>query len=152
MLDGPGRPTLHKPEFAEQAYKLCLAGATTEDLADCFEVSRSAIDKWLQSRPEFAQAVRRGRALADGDVAEKLYSRAIGYTCKTIKILLYRGAPVEVPHTVHYPPDVRACTFWLRNRRPQQWQAQDKAVPDDDPNWREELEAAAERARHGMAE
>src|SRR6266851_6080822 len=111
MMEGPGRPTLYKPEFTEQAYKLCLAGATNQDLADCFDVARSTIDKWLQSRREFAQAVQRGRDLADGDVAHKLYTRAIGYTCETTKVLLYRGEPVAVPHTVHYPPDVKACMF-----------------------------------------
>ena len=64
-MDGPGRPSLYKPEFAEQAFELCLAGATNRDLADTFEVGHSTIDNWLQKQPEFAQSVRRGRALAD---------------------------------------------------------------------------------------
>ena len=37
-MDGPGRPSLYQPEFAEQAFELCLAGATNLDLADTFEV------------------------------------------------------------------------------------------------------------------
>ena len=78
-MDGAGRPSLYKPEFAEQAFELCLAGATNQDLADTFEVGHSTIDNWLQKHPEFAQSVKRGRALADGRVAHGLYSRAIGY-------------------------------------------------------------------------
>ena len=29
--------------------------------------------------------------------------------------------PVLVPYQVHVPPDVTACIFWLKNRRPAQW-------------------------------
>ena len=61
-MDGPGRPSHYKPEFAEQAFELCLAGATNRDLAETFEVGHSTIDNWLHKHPEFAQAVRRGRA------------------------------------------------------------------------------------------
>jgi hypothetical protein len=74
-MDGPGRPSLYKPEFAEQAFELCLAGATNRDLADAFEVGHSTIDNWLQKQPEFAQAVKRGRVVADGAVARALHSR-----------------------------------------------------------------------------
>ena len=120
-MDGPGRPSLYKPEFAEQAFELCLAGATNRDLADTLEVGHSTIDNWLRKHPEFAQSVKRGRALADGRVAHGLYSRAVGYSYETTRVVLYKGEPVVLPHTVHKPPDVRAGTFWLRNRRPEQW-------------------------------
>ena len=33
IMDGPGRPSLYEPEFTEQAFELCLAGATNQDLA-----------------------------------------------------------------------------------------------------------------------
>ena len=122
-MDGAGRPSLYKPEFAEQAYGLCLAGATNQELADGFDVAHSTIDNWLRKHPEFALAVRSGRDLADGKVAHGLYSRAIGYSYETTRVLLHRGEPVSVRHTVHRPPDVRAGIFWLRNRRPQQWGA-----------------------------
>ena len=85
-MDRPGRPSLYKPEFAEQAFELCLAGATNQDLADTFEVGHSTIDNWLQKHPEFAQSVKRGRALADGRVARGLYSRAIGYTYEATRV------------------------------------------------------------------
>ena len=96
-MDGPGRPSHYKPEFAEQAFELCLAGATNRDLAETFEVGHSTIDNWLHKHPEFAQAVRRGRALADGKVAHGLYARAIGYSYETTRVVLYKGEPVAVP-------------------------------------------------------
>ena len=46
-----GRPTLYKPENAELVRKFCMLGATNEDLARCFEVSRTTIDHWIDSIP-----------------------------------------------------------------------------------------------------
>jgi hypothetical protein len=150
-MDGPGRPALYKTEFAAQAFELCLAGATNRDLADAFEVGHSTIDNWLQKHPEFSQSVKRGRDLADGRVAHGLYSRAIGYTYETTRAVLHRGELITVPHTVHKPPDVRACTFWLRNRRPQQWRDGPKPVDDEGPDLSAALNEAFERARLAAA-
>src|SRR5882757_2161846 len=147
IMDGPGRPSLYEPEFAEQAFELCLAGATNQDLADTFEVGHSTIDNWLQKHPEFAQSVKRGRDLADGRVAHGLYSRAIGYTYETTRVVLHRGELISLPHTVHKPPDVRACTFWLRNRRPQQWRDGPKPPQDEGSDLSAALNEAFERAR-----
>ena len=41
-----GRPTDYKPEYAEQAAKLCALGATDNDLADFFGVSEQTIYTW----------------------------------------------------------------------------------------------------------
>src|SRR5262245_32019242 len=76
-MDGPGRPTLYKSDFAAQAHELCQAGATNQMLADFFNVSCRTIDNWLYRRPEFARSVKRGRELADARVACGLYSRAV---------------------------------------------------------------------------
>src|SRR5580704_3718910 len=147
MMDGAGRPSLYKPEFAEQAYGLCLAGATNHELADGFDVGRSTIDNWLRKYPEFAQAVRSGRSLADGKVASGLYARAIGYNYEATRVLLHRGEPVTVRHMVHRPPDVRACIFWLRNRRPQQWGAGARPARDEGPDLQAREEAFERPAR-----
>jgi len=109
-LTKAGRPTLYKPENGELARKFCMLGATNDDLADCFEVSRSTIDGWIATIPEFAEGMRQGRDEADAGVVEKLYSRAMGYSYETKKVLLCRGEPVTVPHTVHYPPDIRPAS------------------------------------------
>jgi hypothetical protein len=145
-MDGPGRPSLYQPEFAEQAFELCLAGATNLDLADTFDVGHSTIDNWLHKHPEFAQAVRRGRALADGKVAHGLYSRAVGYSYETTRVVLYKGEPVVLPHTVHKPPDVRAGIFWLCNRRPEQWCKGAKPAQYGGPHW-SPLDVASGQAR-----
>ena len=123
-----GRPTLYKPENAELARKFCMLGATNEDLARCFEVSRSTIDHWIDTIPEFADGIQEGRDLADAAVIQKLYSRAMGFTKEIKKHVLYRGELREIPMSLYYPPDIQACIFWLRNRRRRDWQEKGRAA------------------------
>jgi hypothetical protein len=61
----PGQPTLYKPEYCELAHNYCLLGATNEVLGDFFGVTRRTIQNWIATHPDFAKAVRRGRAVAD---------------------------------------------------------------------------------------
>ena len=124
-----GRPTDYREEYAEQARKLCLLGATNEGLAKAFDVVVSTIDLWIATHPEFSGAVKAGREMADADVAASLYHRAKGYSHPAVKIFLHEGKPVTVEYEEHYPPDTAAAFIWLKNRRRQNWKNQ---VPDGD--------------------
>ena len=116
-----GRPSLYKPEYAEQAHAHCLLGATNAGLADAFEVAPRTVDNWIANIPEFAKAVRDGRTVADARVARSLYERAVGYQYTVEQTVLHRGEERKLTNTVHYPPDTGACIFWLRNRRRDVW-------------------------------
>jgi hypothetical protein len=144
-----GRPTVYKPENVEIARNACMLGATNETLAARFDVCRRTIDSWIASIPEFSIAVKQGRAGADEAVVSALFARATGMEQKMTKVFCHRGQPVTADYTVHLPPDVRACIFWLRNRRPEEWRESRPVVEkkDADPNWVSELEAASERVR-----
>ena len=52
-----------------------------------------------------------------------LYRRAVGYTHEAVKVFQFQGAEVIVPYTEIVQPDVTACIFWLKNRRPDQYRA-----------------------------
>jgi hypothetical protein len=143
-----GRPSLYKPENAEIARHTCMLGATNEALAGRFEVCRRTIDNWIATIPEFSDAVRYGREVADEAVISALFARATGMEQKMTKVFCHRGQPVTANYTVQLPPDVRACFFWLRNRRPWQWRENRPLVEEeDDGDWVSELEAASERVR-----
>ena len=74
------RPTKYQELFATQAKKLCRLGATNEELADFFEVAVSTIYEWQLKQESFSEALKGGKLLADAEVADKLYHRALGYT------------------------------------------------------------------------
>lgn len=116
-----GRPSKYKVEYAEQAYKLCLLGATDKELAEFFKVEEKTINNWKDNVPEFLQSLKRGKEDADAIVASKLYHRAIGYEHPEDKIFNDNGTPLVVPTIKHYPPDTTAAIFWLKNRQSAKW-------------------------------
>ncbi len=115
------RPTKYQKAYAEQARKLCLLGYTDDQLADFFEVAVSTIQKWKLDHLEFSDSIKKGKAIADGDVVDSLYQRAMGYEHPEDDIRAVEGKIVITPTTKHYPPDTTAAIFWLKNRQKAQW-------------------------------
>jgi hypothetical protein len=148
----PGRPTLYRPDYCELARNYCLLGATNEELGGFFEVTSRTIDNWIAVHPEFATAVREARALADARVARCLYQRAVGHEHKVERTVWHLGKERTFEDRLYYPPDVRACIFWLRNRQPQSWNGRPKAPEADQDDLIAVLDAAGERVRLARSE
>ncbi|MBY5984443.1 MULTISPECIES: hypothetical protein [unclassified Halomonas] len=122
------RPTKYKAEFAEQARKLCLLGATDAELADFFGVAESTINKWKLNHKGFSESIKSGKVMADAEVATRLYERALGYSHPEEKVFNNQGEIVTHQTTKHYPPDTTAAAIWLNNRKPDRWR--NKPEPD----------------------
>lgn len=116
-----GRPTKYKKEYNDQVEKLCKLGATDKELADFFEVNEDTIHEWKKAYPEFSESIKRGKVIADLDVADSLYKRAMGYEHEEDVIFNDKGVPLIVNTIKHYPPDPTSMIFWLKNRRPKEW-------------------------------
>ena len=116
-----GRPSLYRPEYAEQARKICLLGATDAELASVFGVSESTLNLWKTEHPEFSESITRGKLLADAEVADRLYQRALGYSHPAVKIMTVANQVTREEYVEHYPPDTPAASLWLRNRQPAKW-------------------------------
>lgn len=122
-----GRPTKYKPEYDDQVYKLCLLGATDEEIANFFEVSESTINLWKLDHEKFSESIKRGKSIADGNIADRLYQRAFGFEhpdeeIKVVSMGAGMGSSIErVPVTKVYPPDTTAAIFWLKNRQSKKW-------------------------------
>lgn len=116
----PSRYGMQPP--ARVAYHLALLGATDAQLADAFGVSEGTVGNW-KARPEFSVAVKKGKTIADAQVAESLFKRACGYSHTAVKIFCdaRTGKKEVIEYTEHYPPDTTACIFWLKNRQPALW-------------------------------
>lgn len=117
-----GRPTSYKPENARMARAHCQLGATDVDLANLFGVSTWTIASWGHHYPAFRDALRDGKASWDDRVERSLAQRAIGYSVDTEEIKVTKdGEVLRIPVRKHFAPDVTACIFWLKNRRPENW-------------------------------
>lgn len=131
-----GRPTLYREEYAEQAYKLCLLGHTDKDLALFFEVSEDTITEWKNVHVQFSVSVKKGKTVADADVAQAFHKRATGYKYDEVtyekiaekmdgieediddmKLEYYKKKVV----TKEVVPDAGAALNWLKNRQPGIW-------------------------------
>jgi hypothetical protein len=146
-----GQPTLYKPDYCTQAHNYCLLGATNEDLAAFFEVTRRTIDNWIAAHLDFATAVRSGRVAADARVARCLYERAVGFEQKVERTVLHQGKEWVLKNVVNHPPDTRACIFWLRNRRRESWSDRAPAPADGLGDVGAELDAAWEAHKRELA-
>jgi hypothetical protein len=109
----PGQPTLYKPEYCELAHNYCLLGATNEVLGDFFGVTRRTIQNWIATHPDFAEAVRRGRAVADARVVRALFDRAWDFSRHLSRTTLYRGKEQTVTDMVLFAghPLSALCCF-----------------------------------------
>ena len=118
-----GRPSPYRPDFAEQARKLCRNGATDREIADILCVCVRTFYRWRAAHDDVAEALRAGKELADDRVQRALYERACGYDYDDTKIFHPSGAkePVIVPIRVHVQADVGAARQWLASRRPKRW-------------------------------
>lgn len=116
-----GRPTSYRPEYVEQAKKLCQLGATDAEMAAFFEVAVSTFYKWKAEISEFSEAIKSAKEIADERVERSLYHRAVGYTFDSEKVFQFQGQIVRTPVKEHVPPDTTAAIFWLKNRRSKDW-------------------------------
>lgn len=116
-----GRPTKYKPEYCEQAEKLCRLGATDIEIADFFDVEVRTLYRWKGEHEQFCQALKAGKEISDERVERSLFARANGYEHDEVDIRVVGGAIVQTPIRKYYPPDTTAAIFWLKNRRPDLW-------------------------------
>lgn len=154
-----GRPTEYRPEYAEQAEKLTLLGATDIQLADFFDVAESTIHLWKHSHPQFSEAIKLGKEVADKNVERSLYRKATGYEFESEKVFCQEGQIIRTATREFVPPSDTAMIFWLKNRKPGEWRDKTPGDSADNPlhlkfeDVRDELKAKLARgATQGTSE
>jgi transposase len=120
----------HFPKIAEG---LARQGRTNAEIAAHLEISETTFYNYLKKFPEFAEAVKRGKAPVDFDVETSLLKLATGYDATEIQeeaiIDAETGEEVKTKRktvTKHVPPSVSAAMFWLKNRLPDNWRERQK--------------------------
>ena len=99
-------------------------GLTDKQISEKLGISESTLNKWKHDYPVFSESLKKGKEEPDQIVEASLFKRATGYeNDKAVKIFMPANAeaPVYAPYTEQIQPDVTACIFWLKNRRPDRW-------------------------------
>lgn len=128
---GRGRPSAFRPEFIAQAKSLCELGATDFQIAKALQIDVATFYRWRNSFPEFCDALKTAKYVADEAVERSLYHRATGYTFEAEEVFQHQGKIIRAKVIKHIPPDTTAMIFWLKNRRPQQWRDRQEQVQLD---------------------
>lgn len=125
---GQAKAWLWNEDRIRQVYEIALLGATEAEIAKIMGISKSTLTDWKQTKVGFLDALEDGKQKADAKVAKALFQRAIGYNAPDVHISNYKGEITITPISKHYPPDVKAQIFWLKNRQRDKW---------TDPNYTE---------------
>ena len=121
-------------------------GLTDEQIAHNIGIAGRTYYEWQERFPQFAQAIKKGKAPVDIQVENALLKRALGQIVKVKK-------PIKLKHKgqipgkglieeerieyaeeeIYIPPDTTAQIFWLKNRRPDKWRDKPSGETDTEP-------------------
>lgn len=122
-----GRRTKYKKNFPKRAYEYALKGLSDQQIAKNLNISVGQFYEYKKKYPEFTEAIKNGKAPADEEIENRLYSRAIGYDYEETSTEVEVGKDGQARATKiktikkHMAPDVAAQIFWLKNRKPSEW-------------------------------
>jgi hypothetical protein len=138
LSDSPtrGRPTLYNEDMALKVLDLAVKGKTDLQIAKAVKINVDTLYTWKLEHPDFSEALKKAKEVADDAVEASLRQRALGYKHKAIKFFCHEGCIISEVYTERYPPDTTACIFWLKNRRPDRWRdvnRQEHSGPDGKP-------------------
>ena len=132
----PGRPSKYNADFTPLlAETLASKGLTDKQIAEKLGVSEVTLNAWKKEHPDFLKSLKKGKEAPDDLVESSLFKRAIGFdNDKAVKIFMPASAtePVYAPYTERVHPDVTACIFWLKNRRPDRWREKPEPIDTTD--------------------
>ena len=118
-------------------------GLTDKEIAKNMGVSYASIKDWKKKFPAIGAVLKAGKDVADRVVENALYKSACGYTetirkpmrIKTVdydpetgKKIRETEKVVAVEEQIHFPAQVTAQIFWLKNRKVKEWRDRQEAT------------------------
>lgn len=134
-----------KPKLVEiEAWK--RDGLTDEQICKNLGISVDTFYKYKIKYTEFSEALKKGKEVADIEVENALFKKAIGYNTKVKKAFKVKNVEYDdygkkvkeyeeivlAEEEIHIPADTTAQIFWLKNRKSSKWKdKQDIDIQDN---------------------
>lgn len=97
-------------------------GLTDEQIANNMGINARTLYRWKNEHSQICQTLKKGKEVADYQVENALYKRALGYTITVNEQKVDKDGYVhDLVKDIHVPGDVGAMIFWLRNRKSDKW-------------------------------
>ena len=152
-------PLKYNPAYHDDwAWSLAIKGATDQDIADAFHVSRRTIIRWRQTYPSFNTACQSGKEVADAKVKKSLFERAVGFEYQEKESVIDvdprtgEQKPVRVRTlTKKAVPDTMAQMYWLNNRCREEFSQTQKVTLDGSVQARPYENLSEEELREALA-
>ena len=121
LREKPKRSKRYAKAMCELAEKVAKLGATDKEIADVLDITVRQLYRFRNQHPEFAEALKVGKDVADERVERALFHRAIGFTVKREKLFNNGDHVIRAEYEEEVLPDVTASLAWLNNRQPDRW-------------------------------
>lgn len=111
-------------------------GLTNEQIMKNLGIGRDSFYRYKDKYSEFSDALKKGKEIADIEVENALFKRAIGYRykekIKEVKEIDGKKTVFIKEVEKEMPGDVGAQIFWLKNRKSSKWKdKQDIDIEDN---------------------
>ncbi|MXQ53166.1 helix-turn-helix domain-containing protein [Shimazuella alba] len=93
-------------------------GLTDEQIAYNMGIRRETLYDWKKRFPNISKALKESKEIADRNVENALYKRALGYKYYE-QTVTNKGEVVDVEKYEH--PNTTAIIYWLKNRKRKTW-------------------------------
>ena len=102
-------------------------GLSLDQIAIKIGIASRTLSRWRVKYSSIGQVLKKTREMADTEVENALFKRAIGYNITLTKPMKIKDTPysesiIYVNEEVHIAGEVGAQVFWLSNRKPEVWQ------------------------------
>ncbi len=107
-----------------RAMFLASLGLTEKEIAVALNIHQESIYYWKRTKPEFLEALEKGKLEYTHRVENSMVENANGYNHPAIHFSNHplTGEVIQTHYTKHYPPNVTAGIFYLKNRARDRWQ------------------------------
>lgn len=97
-------------------------GLSEEQIAKNMGITRPTLWDWKKKELNIFNALKKGREVADYEVENALFKRALGYTIQINEQKIDKdGCVHDTIRDMHVPADTTAQIYWLKNRKPKEW-------------------------------
>jgi hypothetical protein len=97
-------------------------GLTNGQIANNIGIDERTLYRWKEKESLICQSLKKGREVADYEVENALFKRALGYTIQIKEQKIDKdGCVHDTTRDMHVPADTTAQIYWLKNRKPKEW-------------------------------